>query len=61
MVSPGDLSSNLLILSGQVETVVERWMCACEADFLLSSRTSVEQFSLSLVSLEQFEQGCLCV
>ena len=49
-----------MILSGQVETVVERWMCACEADFLLSSRTSAEQLSLSVFSLEQFEQGCLC-
>ena len=60
-MSPGDSSSNLLILSGKVETVVERWMWVCEADFLLSSRTSAEQLSLSVVSLEQFEQGCLCV
>ena len=60
IVSPGDLSSNLLILSGQVETVVKRCRWACEADFMLSSPTSAEQLSLSVVSLEQFEQGCLC-
>ena len=36
----------MIILSGQVETVVERWRWACEADFLLSSRTSAEQLSL---------------
>ena len=39
-----------MLSSGQVETV-----------FMLSSPTSAEQLSLSVVSLEQFEQGYLCV